>query len=114
MDRGIDLVSLQLGRFQIEDTITDQYIEYWQTRWQVQAHLSLADGEARALEEREVARAEAEVTMIQAIVEGVRRAQQDGHTGSVREIVAMRLIESFDKISCSKMACTKSLAALRS
>jgi hypothetical protein len=26
MDRGIDLVSLQLGRFQFEDTITDQYI----------------------------------------------------------------------------------------
>ena len=100
IDKGIDLVSLQLGRFQFRDeTITDQYIEYWQTQWKIKAELSLADGEARALEEREVARAEAEVTMIQAIVEGVRRAQQDGHTGTVREIVAMRLIESLEKIA---------------
>ena len=99
LDRGIDLVSLQLGRFQFEETITNQYIEYWQTRWKIKADLSLADGEARALVEREVARAEAEVTMIQAIVEGVRRAQQEGHTGTVREIVAMRLIESLEKLA---------------
>jgi hypothetical protein len=99
IDRGIDLVSLQLGRFEFNEVITDQYIEYWQTRWKIKASLSLADGEAHALEERELARAEAEVTMIQAIVEGVRRAQQEGHTGTVRELVAMRLIESLEKIA---------------
>lgn len=99
LDKGIDLVSLQLGRFQFEETITNQYIEYWQTRWKIQADLSLADGQARALVEREIARAEAEVTMIQAIVEGVRRAQQEGHTGTVREIVAMRLIESLERVA---------------
>lgn len=98
MDRGIELVSLQLGRLQFDEAIANQYIEYWQTGWQIKADLSLADGEARALEERELARAEAEVTMIQAIVEGVRRAQRDGHTGTIREIVAMRLIESLEKV----------------
>jgi regulator of protease activity HflC (stomatin/prohibitin superfamily) len=99
LDRGIDLVSLQLGRFQFDDSITNQYIEYWQTRWKIKADLTLADGQARAFEEREVARAEAEITMIQAIVEGVRRAQQEGHTGTIREIVAMRLIESLEKVA---------------
>jgi regulator of protease activity HflC (stomatin/prohibitin superfamily) len=99
IDKGIELVSLQLGRFQFEEKITNQYIEYWQTQWKIKADLSLVDGEARALEEREVARAEAEVTMIQAIVEGVRRAQQEGHSGTMREVVAMRLIESLERVA---------------
>ena len=99
MDKGLDLVSLHLGRLKFPTAVTEQYIKYWQAQWQIKADLSRADGEARALEEIEVARAEAEVTMIQAIVEGVRRAQQDGHTGTMREIVAMRLIEAMEKVA---------------
>ncbi len=99
MDKGLDLVSLHIGRLKFPKAVTEQYIKYWQAQWQIKADLSRADGEARALEEVEVARAEAEVTMIQAIVEGVRRAQEDGHTGTVREIVAMRLIEAMEKVA---------------
>lgn len=99
MDKGIDLVSLHVGRLKFPTAVTEQYIKYWQSQWDIKAKLSIADGDARALEEVEIARAEAEVTMIQAIVEGVRRAQQDGHTSTVREIVAMRLIEAMEKVA---------------
>ena len=99
MEKGIDLVTLHIGRLKFPPAVTEQYIKYWQAQWEIKADLSRADGEARALEEVEVARAEAEVTMIQAIVEGVRRAQQDGHTGTMREIVAMRLIEAMEKLA---------------
>jgi regulator of protease activity HflC (stomatin/prohibitin superfamily) len=99
MEKGINLVTLHVGRLKFPTAVTEQYIKYWQAHWEIQADLSRADGDARALEEVEVARAEAEVTMIQAIVEGVRRAQQDGHTGTVREIVAMRLIEAMEKVA---------------
>jgi regulator of protease activity HflC (stomatin/prohibitin superfamily) len=98
-DRGIDLVSLHIGRLQFPAAVTEQYIKYWQAQWEIKADLSLAEGDATALEEIEVARAEAEVTMIQAIVEGVRRVQQDGRTSTVREIVAMRLIEAMEKLA---------------
>jgi regulator of protease activity HflC (stomatin/prohibitin superfamily) len=99
LDRGIELTGLHIGRLQFPPPVTEQYIKYWQTKWEIQATISKIDGEARAQEEIEIARAEAEVTMIQAIAEGVRRAQQEGRTGTMREIVALRLIESLEKVA---------------
>ncbi len=99
LERGIELNMLDLGPFKFPKEVTKQYIDYWQTQWRIKTDISEAEGEARAQEEVEIARAEAEVIMIQAIVEGIKRAQEEGRSGTVREIVALRLIESLEKVA---------------
>lgn len=96
---GIDLINIHVGRLEMPEDVTNQYIKYWQSQSDAYIRLSLADGEATALEEIEIARAEAEVTMIQAILEGVQRAKYGSSTAGMREVVALRMIEALEKMA---------------
>jgi hypothetical protein len=98
-DVGIELVNLHIGRLELPQPIFEQYIEYWQTHWETQTQLTEADGQAYSLEEVEVARAEAEVTMIRAIVEGLQRARLEGNADAMPELIALRLIEALEKVA---------------
>jgi hypothetical protein len=96
--QGIDLLRLHLSSLAAPEAVTQQYLHYWLTHWQTRDRIARADGAASALEEVEVARAEAEITMIQAIVEGVRRAQREGATGMTGDVLALRLIEALERL----------------
>jgi regulator of protease activity HflC (stomatin/prohibitin superfamily) len=98
-DMGIELTNIHMGRLELPDEVSDQYIEYWRSHLETKIRLSQADGAAYTLEEMEMAHAEAEWAMIQSIVEGVQRAQHAGSMGSMREIVALRLIEALEKMA---------------
>ena len=67
--------------------------------WEEKARLSKADGEATAVEELEIARAEAEVAMIQAILDGIQRARRSGAATRTSEIVALRLIDGLERMA---------------
>lgn len=99
LNQGIELLSLHISRLDLPTAVSDQYIQYWQTYWETQIRLQQADGEAMALEEIEIARAEAEMTMIQAIVEGVQRARRISNTNNMHEIIALRLVEALEKMA---------------
>jgi regulator of protease activity HflC (stomatin/prohibitin superfamily) len=96
---GIELTSLHLGRFRLPDEVIGQYIEFWQAHWETQVQQKQTDGEAYMLEEVEVARAEAEITMIRAIVEGLQKARSEGGADSMPEVVALRLIEALERVA---------------
>lgn len=98
-DYGIELVNIHIGRLELPTAVTQQYIKNWESHLQNQIQLHQADGAAVTLQEMEVARAEAEMIMIQGILEGVRRAQQEGGANTVREIVALRLVETLEKMA---------------
>jgi regulator of protease activity HflC (stomatin/prohibitin superfamily) len=99
LNQGIELLSLHISRLDLPETISEQYVQYWQAYWQTQIRLQQAEGEARSLEEMEIARAEAEMTMVQAIVEGVQRARRISNTNNMNEIIALRLVEALEKIA---------------
>lgn len=96
---GIELLDVQLSRLELPTAVTDQYVENWQAPMQAQIDLDLGDSEAFAAEELEKARIEADLMMIRAIVEGVQRAQTDGTPATMREVVALRLIEALEKMA---------------
>ncbi len=96
---GIDLVSVHIDRLQPPPDVEAQYIAYWRTHWEEKARLSKVDGEATAVEEVEIARAEAEVAMIQAILEGIHRARRSGAASRTSEIIALRLIDSLERMA---------------
>ncbi len=98
-DRGIELLSVMVSPFELPDEVVQQYLANWRIDWEMQRHIQQADGKAIALEEMELARAEAEITMVQAIVEGVQRARREGHPADVSEIMALRLIDALEHMA---------------
>ena len=98
-DIGVDLLSAHIGRLEAPPEAHQQYFERWKADLETDAQLMLADGQANALSETEIARAEAELLMIQAILEGLDNARRAGGVGTMREVVALRMIEALEKMA---------------
>lgn len=96
---GIDLQAVGINKIDLPPGVTEQYIDYWKSHWQSQMMLNMIDGRATEVEEMEIARAEAEITMIQAILEGVQRARREGATAHMEEVVALRLVEALEMMA---------------
>ncbi|MCA9872342.1 MAG: SPFH domain-containing protein [Anaerolineales bacterium] len=98
-DVGIELLSAHIGRLEMEPEVAQQYIDFWRADLDARAQLTLAEGQANSLAEMEIARAEAELVMIQAILEGLENARRAGGAGTVREVVALRMIEALERLA---------------
>jgi len=98
-DVGIELESIRIGRLELPEEATQQYIDHWQADLDTQIRLMLAEGQASSLEETEIARAEAEVIMIQAIAEGLENARKAGNASAMRDVIALRLVEALEKMA---------------
>lgn len=96
---GIELTSLHVGRLELPEIVSQQYIDFWKSHLDSQIRIRQAESEAFALEEKEIARIEAEANIMNAIVEGIRRARMEGHHGDLREIVALRLVDALEKMA---------------
>jgi regulator of protease activity HflC (stomatin/prohibitin superfamily) len=96
---GIDLQGASIHRLDLPEGVTEQYIDYWKSHWESKMLLSLIDGTATEIEEMDIARAEAEITMIQAIQEGIQRARREGATIHMEEVVALRLVEALEMMA---------------
>lgn len=98
---GIELLSVHIRQMLPQKEVEDQYIAFWRSQWGSRAKISEAEGEAKAIEEIEIAKAEAEVVMIQAILEGIQRARLSGATTHASDIVALRLIEGLERMAAT-------------
>lgn len=96
---GIDLLDVAINQLELPPDVNDQYIEYWKSEWQSQMLLKMVDGKASAAEKMEIARAEAEMTMVQAILEGIQRARREGAAAHMDEVIALRLVEALEKMA---------------
>lgn len=96
---GVELLDVMINQIDLPPGVTEQYIDYWKSHWESQMLLSLIDGKATEVEEMDIARAEAEITMIQAIQEGIQRARREGATIHMEEVVALRLVEALEMMA---------------
>jgi regulator of protease activity HflC (stomatin/prohibitin superfamily) len=102
--QGIELLELGLGPLRTPDSVANKHVAFWRADWQRQERIIRAEGEAKALEEAVMARAEAEAALIQAIYEGVHRARREGGVGYGRELIALRLIEALERMAWQAQA----------
>jgi regulator of protease activity HflC (stomatin/prohibitin superfamily) len=98
-DQGIDLIRVRIGGFRFSDDVTELRIKNWRTEWENQARLIRAEGEVRAIEEMELARANAEIDLVKAISEGIQQARRQGFQGDIKEIISLRFIEILEKMA---------------
>ena len=93
---GVRINDAGLGRLQPPDSVTEQHVGLWRAYWDKQRRVSVAQGEAEALERSQIARAQAEAIMLQAILEGVERARRSDRDVRTKDLVALRLIEAME------------------
>ncbi|RMG90881.1 MAG: SPFH domain-containing protein [Chloroflexi bacterium] len=96
---GLKLEQVHIHRLELPPQAANQYIQNWQSQLDTQIRLTQMDGAIKNLEKTEIARAEAEVVMMQAILEGLQKARLAGSTSTMREIVALRLVEAMEKMA---------------
>lgn len=95
---GIQPLQLRIGRLVPPEAVSRQYTDYWLANQQKEDAIARANGTAPLIQEAEVARADAEVAMLQAIVEGVRRAQNEAGSRLTGYLLALRLLESLRRM----------------
>lgn len=98
-NNGVELLDVNIYAVELPDSIKKPYLDYWKMQSNLQIELDKVDNAADALEEEEKARADAEVIMIEAILEGIRRARRSGATTMVGEVVALRLVEALEQMA---------------
>jgi hypothetical protein len=91
----IDLLRVRLGHFGFSDDVTSQHIAHWRTFLDSETDLE----EMFALDETEKARAKAKTKMAKEIVEGMKRAKQQGHEGMANVVVALNSIEALESVA---------------
>lgn len=89
---------LRIGSLTPPLEVTNQYMEHWLTLRRVEDASTRADGTAGLLRDAEMARAAAEVLMLQAIVEGIRQAQQEAGTNISGYLLVVRLLEALRRM----------------
>jgi regulator of protease activity HflC (stomatin/prohibitin superfamily) len=98
---GIKPLRMHIGRLTPPPDVSRQYTEFWLASQRKEDMLARANGTAQLVQEQETARAAAEIAMIQAIVEGLRHAQQDPETELSGYILAERLLAALRQMFSS-------------
>ena len=98
-DAGLELLNAHIGHLELPQAASQQYIDRWRAESDNRLRLTMAEGEANSLAELDIARAEAEWIMFQAILEGLNNARRDGGAGAMREMIALRMIEALEKMA---------------
>lgn len=96
---GVKIRGTRLGALELDEKVEKTRKQYWKSYWDSQRTLQKADGDVETLQNLEIARAEAEAIMLQAIAEGLQRSRRAGRDISSREVVALRLIESLEMMA---------------
>lgn len=96
---GVQLLSARIVGFKLPGGVSQQQVEVWRAHWERLRRAQGGEDEARAVEEARVARAEAEAIMLQAIAEGLQRAQRAGSAAEDDQLLALRLIQALDSLA---------------
>ena len=102
-DMGLKMLEAHVVNMELPEDIKSLYMEYWQSLSDAEIMLRRAEGQANAVERLEKARAEAEITMIDAILEGINKARKSGSTTNMSEIVALRIIKALERMTSQSL-----------
>ncbi len=95
---GIKPLRMQIGRLTPPPEVLEQYTEFWLTNKRKEDMLVRANKMAPLVEEAETARVAAEIAMINAVAEGIRRAQQEAGSYLPGYLLALRLMEALRRM----------------
>jgi len=96
--KGARLLGTTLGVIRVPEEVIKQRVTNWQAEWIRRQTIIEAQGEAEAKQRMEVARALAQLEMIQSITEGLQEAQVAG-APMTSDLISLRLLEALEKLA---------------
>ena len=96
---GIELLRVRLGPLTVENPVLDSYLQLWSAVWRKRGRVTVAEGKASAIEDLERRIGTAEMDLLQQIAETVRQARENNRLKSARPLVALRLIETLERLA---------------
>lgn len=96
--KGARLLGTTLGVIRVPKEVSEQRVANWQAEWIRRQTIIEARGEAEAKQRMEVARALAQLEMIQSITEGLQEAQVAG-APLTSDLISLRLMEALEKLA---------------
>lgn len=93
---GVQINKVRLGKIEVDDEVTNQWIEVWRNRWQNWAMIQEETGKAVREQLWERAKDQAQVDMITAVTRAFQQSVSKG-TRIPSQLLIMRLIEVFDR-----------------
>ena len=91
---GIEIILVGVMPFQVPDDIKAKRIAIWQTAWQQRIEVEMGSAQAERSRRLKLARARAQIEMIENLTEGLEAVRQTGQ--DVTDILALRLIEAIE------------------
>ncbi len=95
---GIELIDMSIGPLQVNDEVAKLRREWWQAFWIKDKRITEAEGDAEALQLREMARIEAQTRMIQAITQSLQALEPVGRE-RLSQVIALRFIDTIESIA---------------
>jgi len=99
---GARILQVKLANLQVRDSVTEEWIEAWRTRWQGWSQIRLGQGEADRVFLHETVKAEAQV---QYIIQIARAFQEENiNPGVVSPVLMMRFFSVLDKANANQLS----------
>ncbi len=92
--RGIDLVGSGFGNIAVPPEVTELRHSKWQVLWDKESMITRSDGEAEGILQTQLARAEAQADLIQAVTQAIRTMNQTNEQGELAHPLALRFMDA--------------------
>lgn len=93
--KGVDVLNIMLGVFDAPKPVVVQRVQTWQTEWERRQRITLAQGESEQQRRNEIARAWAQLEMI----ENITKALPVGNDALSKDVVTLRLIQAIEAMA---------------
>lgn len=94
-DRGVDVINVMLGVWVAPSAVVEQRLENWKIEWERRQKIIIAQGESESQRREEIARALAQLEMIENIMKGLPLHEE----ALSKDIVTLRLIQSLEAMA---------------
>lgn len=99
--KGIDVLSVSIGAFDLPLDVMEQRIRNWQANWEQRIRMELASGNAEAIRRLKQARARAQLDMIESITNNITLMHRAGEA-DLTEVITLRMIEALEEAAADK------------
>ena len=93
---GVNIYAVGVTQFKLPAEVQEQRIQFWQASWRQRIQTEMAAGKAEAMRRIKLARARAQIEIIESITDSIEAMGRSGET-DLTEIVALRMLEAMDK-----------------
>jgi hypothetical protein len=93
---GFRVITISISPLDLPPDVMNEQINNWQANWQHRILVEKAGGDAEAIRRIKLARARAQLEMIENITRNIEAMHQAGHT-NLTEVITLRMIEAMEQ-----------------